>query len=64
MCLKHGLSVMRVRHLLDTRRITPPRKDFSGDYVWEPAEVERLLAVVWVDGRRKKAPEATPAGVA
>jgi len=40
-----GISYWRLINLLRTRRLVPPQKDTSGDYVWTPEDVERARQV-------------------
>jgi hypothetical protein len=51
-----GVPVLRIRHLLATRQIPPPRKDVSGDYQWFPEGVARLVQVERAKGKLKAAP--------
>jgi hypothetical protein len=41
-----GISYSRLINLLRTRRLDPPQKDTSGDYVWSPEDVERARQVL------------------
>jgi hypothetical protein len=41
-----GISYTRLINLLRTRRLIPPQKDTSGDYVWSLEDVERARQVL------------------
>jgi hypothetical protein len=41
-----GVPYWRLFDLLRTRKLTPPAKDSSGDYVWLPEDVERARAAL------------------
>jgi hypothetical protein len=41
-----GISYSRLINLLRTRRLVPPQKDTSGDYVWTSEDVERARQVL------------------
>jgi hypothetical protein len=41
-----GISYSRLINFLRTRRLNPPQKDTSGDYVWTPEDVERARQVL------------------
>jgi hypothetical protein len=41
-----GVSYWRLINLLRSRRLVPPAKDTSGDYVWADADIERAREVL------------------
>ena len=40
-----GVGYYRLIGLLRSRRLAPPQKDSSGDYIWTPEDVERARQV-------------------
>jgi hypothetical protein len=49
-----GMTITRLRGMLETQKIAPPRKDSSGDYVWDDADLDRVRQAAAVDRRRKQ----------
>jgi hypothetical protein len=41
-----GVTYWRLINLLRSRRLVPPAKDTSGDYVWAEADIERARVVL------------------
>ena len=54
-----GVSYYRLIGLLRSRRLAPPQKDTSGDYVWSDGDLERARQALAAKNRRK--PEAVTA---
>jgi hypothetical protein len=55
-----GVSYYRLFELLRSKRLAPPRKDSSGDYVWTQDDVQR--ARLALKGRHRKASSPIPDG--
>ncbi len=49
-----GISYYNLFELIRSKRLQPPAKDSSGDYVWTPADVERARAVLAARAQRKE----------
>jgi hypothetical protein len=47
-------SYWRLVGLIRTRRLTPPEKDSSGDYIWSDSDMERAKAA-FAGGKRQMA---------
>jgi DNA-binding transcriptional MerR regulator len=47
-----GISYYNLFELIRSKRLTPPEKDSSGDYVWTPADIERAREALAWRGRR------------
>jgi hypothetical protein len=48
-------TVATLYAMLRAQKIAPPRKDYSGDFVWEEDDVARARAALGIDLRRRKA---------
>jgi hypothetical protein len=51
LCESLNISHDAIMNALRRRKIQPPQKDCSGDYVWSPAEVEAARLALSVDRR-------------
>jgi hypothetical protein len=49
-----GISVLKLRAMLQNEKLEPPPKDSSGDYVWTDADVERARVAAQTDRRRRR----------
>jgi hypothetical protein len=49
-----GIGYHLLFGLIRSRRLTPPAKDSSGDYVWTPADVARAREVLTGRGQRRR----------
>jgi hypothetical protein len=58
-----GVSYSRLINLIRFRRMDPPAKDSSNDYVWTEQDLERARQAL-AAGRRKRKPVATEAAEA
>lgn len=50
-----GTPYHRIASALRAQKLSPPGKDFSGDFVWTEADVEALRQALAEDRRRKVA---------
>jgi hypothetical protein len=48
-----GISYYRLVSTLRSGKMEPPARDFSGDFIWLEADIERLRAALAVDRRRR-----------
>jgi hypothetical protein len=48
-----GIPYHRLFSLLRAGKLSPPRKDGSGDYVWVEADIGRAREALTVDRRRR-----------
>ncbi len=48
-----GIQYHRLISLLRSKRLVPPEKDSSGDYVWSPEDIERARQVINTSPRKK-----------
>jgi hypothetical protein len=55
-----GVPYWRLSQLIRDRRITPPHKDTSGDYVWLPEDLERARRALGARRRKEADDAATP----
>ena len=56
-----GISYDRLVSLLRSRKITPPQKDTSGDYLWSDEDLNAArLALALSDRRRSNTPPREP----
>jgi hypothetical protein len=46
-----GIPYSRLISLMRSKRVTPPPKDSSGDYVWTPCDLDRVRQVLESAGR-------------
>jgi hypothetical protein len=51
-----GVSYHQLAGLLRSRKIPPPQKDSSGDYIWTDEDLDRARQALAVDLRRKRQP--------
>ena len=58
-----GIGYHRLINLLRSRRLVPPQKDTSGDYVWHDEDVERARQALAVARQSAKCP-VTHQGIA
>lgn len=49
-----GISFYRLHGLLRARRITPPQKDSSGDYLWTDEDLERARKALAENDRKRQ----------
>jgi hypothetical protein len=47
-----GVNYQRLWNLIRSGRLDPPRKDESGDYVWDNDDIDRARAALSIDRRR------------
>jgi hypothetical protein len=50
-----GITYARLVSLLRARKVAPPQKDTSGDYLWTDADLESVRQAMTIDRRRKEA---------
>jgi predicted DNA-binding transcriptional regulator AlpA len=53
---KLGVSVSRLYSMLRARKFPRPSLDFSGHFVWRPADLAAARRTLGVDRRRSKQP--------
>jgi hypothetical protein len=58
-----GIAESHLHYLLRAKKIPPPARDDSGDFVWTDADLERARAALRIDRRRKEHRRAAPAVV-
>lgn len=49
-----GVSYARLVGLLRARKIRPPAKDSSGDYLWAPPDLDAARDALQIDRRRRE----------
>jgi hypothetical protein len=54
-----GIGYHLLFGLIRSRRLTPPAKDSSGDYVWTPDDIERVRAALAARADRQEANRAS-----
>jgi hypothetical protein len=52
-----GIPYYTLAALMRSRRLLPPSKDSSGDYVWTPDDIDRARAALAARRRRRRQPE-------
>jgi hypothetical protein len=50
-----GVGYHHLFGLIRSRKLAPPGKDSSGDYVWTPADVDRAREVLLARAKRRGA---------
>jgi hypothetical protein len=48
-----GISYAKLWSLIRTDRLSAPPKNSSGDYLWQPADLERARVALQIDRRRR-----------
>jgi hypothetical protein len=49
-----GIGYYHLISLIRSKKLTPPAKDTSGDYVWTDADVERAREAIAAGRRRRE----------
>jgi hypothetical protein len=49
-----GMTVTRLRSMIQNEKIEPPAKDTSGDFVWTAQDLERARQAALTDRRRRE----------
>lgn len=48
-----GISYYQLISLLRSKKLPPPQKDSSGDYIWADADIDAAREALRIDYRRK-----------